>query len=92
MIITEDGNHKLNMLGISKKNTGSSVVYVNGSLGGGTGTLSYADDFGTIVPLLDGLVAVGGQYQINHGSDIPIYLVLAGSTGASLSVKATGKK
>lgn len=82
MIINADGVTKLNA------NTGSSVsvVYVSGDLGGGVGTLGYTNGSAEFVPLTDGAVEIGGQYQVNHGGGQNIFLELVGSSAAALDV------
>lgn len=82
MIITADGRYKLN------PNTGSSIttVLVTGDLGGGTAAMGYTASDATFVPLVDGEVVVGGQYEVRHGGGVHVFLELTGSTGANLEV------
>ena len=91
MKITEDGNYPINYNGISKKNSTRSILYISGNLGGGTAALHYGDG-DTLVPLIDGALTPGEQYQIAHGTDIAIILVIAGSSGADLNVSVTGSR
>ena len=84
MKIIEDGLFDLETTAVS-----SSVVYVSGSLGGGVATLGYTDDDG-FIPLTDGVVAVGSQFVINHGSNMHVFIQLVGASGADLTVISKG--
>lgn len=91
MNITADGTYAINKFnGVSKKNSPTSIVYLSGSLGGGTATLKYGDG-DNMIPLSDGLLSVGEQYTIEHGTDMSIFLVIAGSTTPDLNLLVTGK-
>ena len=86
MKITLDGEYKLEVDASS-----SSIIYVSGSDGGGTITLGYMDDNG-FVPLTDGTLQVGEQYEVNHGAGMYLFVKLTGSTGASITVITKGMK
>jgi hypothetical protein len=82
MKITTDGRYKLN------PNTAASIttVLATGSLGGGVATLGYTSSDATFIPLVDGAIEVGGQYEVRHGSGVHVFLNLVGSSGAALEV------
>ena len=87
MKITADGLYPINKaVGISKFNSGTSIVYLSGA-GSGTFTLVHGEDQ---TPLLDGSLTVGEQYQVNHGVNIGISLLVAGLSG-EVNVAVTGR-
>lgn len=88
MIISGDGVIRIN----KDLSAPISIVKVSGSLGGGIAVLGYADDSGAFVPLTDGTLVIGGQYEVRHGAGESLLVKLTGSTGAVLiiSVGAMG--
>lgn len=84
MNIQADGIYHLD-----KHSLGRSVVYVSGTLGGGTASLGYGKD-GEVFPLLEGILAIDEQYLVEHGNNMDIYLTLVGSSGADLDVVCRG--
>ncbi|RLA41210.1 MAG: hypothetical protein DRR06_16295 [Gammaproteobacteria bacterium] len=91
MKVTDNGYYKIN--GKQGIGGGTSVVYLSGTQGGASTILGYYDDYGDFIPLLDGTLLPGEQYQVDHGQDsLPIYLqVLASSVSTGLSLFVTGK-
>lgn len=78
--ITAGGSYRLN----GKHSMGSSIVYLSGDLGGATAVLT---GFGGA--LVDGTVAIGTQYQVRHGRDADLFLVVSGGS-PDFSVKVSG--
>lgn len=71
---------------------GTSIIFLSGISGGAVCILGYFDDFGNFIPLVDGLISVGSQTQVNHGSDHPIYLKISSATGTTaMSLIINGK-
>lgn len=69
----------------------ASVIYVAGSLGGGTATLGYVYE-GALVSLKDETgsditLESGKQYIVNHGHNMNLAIELSGSTAASALIK-----
>ena len=91
MKITEDGYYKIN--GKQGIGGGTSIVYLSGAAGSAIMTLGYFDDYGTFIPLADGVILSGSQTQVDHGAgDLPIYLEVAGSNVSTvLSMFVNGK-
>lgn len=86
MLITVDGVYKLEV-----QNVGTSVIYVSGSLGGGTATLGYMAGSG-FVGLTDGALAEDTQTEVRHGMGMKLVVQLVGSSTPSLEVMIRGIK
>lgn len=90
MLITE--NSVVKVQGKSGQGGGTSIVLLSGEAGGATVTLGYYDHANAFIPLTDGLLSAGAQYQVDHGSDVPMYAQISGATGTtSLSLMVNGK-
>jgi len=88
MIITADGNHALNQ---NLKN-GKLILYVSGEYGGATASLSYVDSVGSTIPLTDGELLTGQQYQIDAGKYITLFATVTGASGTTaIEIKVTQK-
>jgi hypothetical protein len=84
MILTANGTYKLDTVGRE------SIIYVSGSLGGGTATVGYMAS-GVFTALKDDTPAditlsIGIQYDLKHGQNMDIYVQLAGATAPSLEI------
>lgn len=79
MILTTNGNHRLNERG----HRHTSTYYVSGALGAATASFTYENEAGTFVPLIDADVAIGSQYVIEHGSGMQVYLTVANADGST---------
>ena len=84
MKITEDGYTLLDTQANSV-----SIIYVSGSLGGGTATLGYYDDTG-FVALTEGALTIGSQTEVRHGSGMQLFVHLTGAVTPSLIVLRKG--
>jgi hypothetical protein len=80
MLLEVDGEYPLELGAVA-----SSTVYVSGSLGGGVLTLGYRDNAG-FVPLSDGVLQIGEQYMVIHGTGMHLRVSLTGSIGAAVTV------
>lgn len=90
LVINSDGKYRIKPE-LFGKAAGTLIFYISGSAGGGTIQLEYEDTFKNMVPLVDGLLDVDNQYQVHAGIVSNLYVVVAGSSGASLNVIVTGK-
>ena len=79
MKITADGKYKINSHAMSK-----SIVYVKGDAGTATLQLQI---FGEDV--IDGLITVGTQTEVRHGSDIALTLAVGGGV-TDIDVRCVG--
>lgn len=85
MIINEAGTWKLSSIGGAQ--SPNLIVYISGT---GTAELGYFDDFETWIPIVDGDLSPGEQYQVFSGQDNPIFIKVP--AGANLSVKVCGTR
>lgn len=81
MNIKKDGNYILN----AGHSMSKSVVYISGIMGGATLTLQV---FG--IPLVDGVITSGIQYEVHHGVDVTLEAVITGSTGMDADIHCVG--
>ena len=84
MLITANGSYALKP--IKEAASGTSIVYVSGTLSTATATISYKDSEGTVVPYTDGVVVSGDQYKIEHGQGVDLFLVVASADGSTAIV------
>ena len=85
MYISEDKTVLLEGMGAM-----ASVVYISGSLGGGTAAIGYYTQ-GVFTPLSGASsLDTGEQYEIRHGYGMPLFIQLVGSTSPTLTVIARG--
>jgi hypothetical protein len=90
MLITKNGNYKLTQQ--TQIKAVSSVVYVSGTLGPATVAITYLDDLGNFVPLTDGTVTAAGQYAIDHGYPMQLFLSVSGAdVTTNIAVTITSK-
>ena len=90
MLITTDGNFKLTQQ--TQINAISSVVYVSGTLGAATVAITYLDDQGNFIPLTDGTVTAAGQYAVDHGYPMQLFLSVSGADETTnIAVTTTSK-
>ncbi len=82
MILTEDGSYKLRDKKRSKTFS-RTAVYVSGTMGTATATLSYYNSSGTAIPLEDGTLEINKQYLIHDGVDKDIHIVVATADGST---------
>jgi hypothetical protein len=89
MNITGNGTYSLND---EVAGNSSSVFYVAGTQGPAVLQLKYFSN-GTAYPFADGLFVTGDQYEVTHGVDIDLVLVVTGADGSTnLDVIARGLK
>ena len=90
MKLTTDGIYPLNL--IKECVVDKTAIYVSGNAGGGTLTVGYTDDYGTFIPLEEGVLTVGTQGVFFHGFGMNLHAQLAGASGAALSIRVAGVK
>jgi len=83
MRIEQDGIYRLDSFGAGSSQKQS--VYVSGT---GKIQLGYQDDYGTWIPLVDGDLQLGKQYQVFSGVDSPVMAKISG--GAKMSIITVG--
>ena len=85
--ITANGDYALD----AALNPSTTVVYVSGLMGAATAIFTYENEAGTNLPLTDGAVAIGEQYQITSGSNKEIFMTVTGADGStSIEVESAG--
>lgn len=73
MNITQNGTYRVN------EHSGSmSAIFITGVTGGATMTLIQNS-----VALADGVLGIDSQYQVNHGAQANLYVVVAGASGTT---------
>lgn len=83
MKIEVDGIYRLDSFGAGSSQKQS--VYLSGT---GTVQLGYVDDYGTWIPLEDGDLQPGKQYQVFSGPESPVMVKVSG--GAKISLITVG--
>lgn len=76
--IVEDGDY---LITPSQHGYSSGTIVVSGS---GSLTLGYVDEDDVFIPLTDGVLAPGEQYQIQHGNDFALVGRASGASGGLL--------
>ena len=82
MKILSDGYYKIK--GKQGLGGGTSIVLISGTFT--LAELGYYDDYTNWIPLTDGAMLAGEQYQVDHGSSTPVYAHITGPSNCSLLV------
>ena len=82
MKIMADGFYKIK--GKYGQGGGTSIVLISGTFT--LAELGYYDDYITWIPLTDGAMVTGEQYQVDHGSETPMYVHITGPSNCSMYV------
>lgn len=91
MIITKNGSHYLRPDSVGKS-SGSSVVLVSGVMGTASATITYKNDDGDHIPLVDGIVIAPDEFFVEHGVGMAVFLTVTGADAATrILVKVTTK-
>ena len=77
--ITADGNYSL----ATDFKPNKTIIYVSGTIGTATINITYKNDAGAYLPLVNGLLAIGDQYEVTHGANMDIYLTVATASGST---------
>lgn len=82
MLITTNGRHEISHTehGLGGK---SIIVYISDNLGAATLQLQYKNEQGNYIDLENGLLSANTQNRVDMGLDIPIYLNVTTSDGAT---------
>ena len=79
MRIEQVGIYKLSAFGAGSANR--QVVYISGT---GNAELGYFDDYGTWIPITDGILIPGKQYQVYSGGSSPVMVKVDGTPKLSI--------
>ena len=78
-LLTDNGNYHINRGFRDAK----SAVYVSGTLGTATATLTYKNQAGLYIPFTDGLLVINDQLPVDHGVGVNIYVTVANADGTT---------
>ena len=59
------------------------ILFVSGTLGAATVTVTYLDEAGLYIPLIDGSLTAGSQYEIRRAFGADYYATVAGADGST---------
>jgi hypothetical protein len=78
-IITANDNYELK----TSIRTNKTLIYVSGTMGAATATVTYKDSAGAHQAFSNGTLTTGEEYEVTHGQYQEIYLTVVSADGST---------